>query len=149
MDLSELEPSIEGLVQPFLHRYHAGTEDVSHLWSFSYHHHGVWLKATLTTSGIAREDRSFEGKEWCYSSRLAEMSAIRVFREDADVRRIAKRLPPTMARMRDSCRLKKDEKAAVRAAGIDPRVVVRELVQAVYMHFRDLGCRTALWDGIL
>ena len=146
MNLLEREPSVEGLLQPFLHRYH-GIENVNHLWSFSYQYYGKWVKATLKTSGISRDDRVFEGGEWCYSTRLAEMAAIQVFREDAEVRAIAEQIPPTMQRIRENCLLNKHQKKALRDCDIDPGVVHKELMQILYMHFRALGCRTALWDG--
>ena len=67
------------------------------------------------------------------------------FRADREVRATAERITPTMAQIKGSCTLKKDNKAAARASNINPRQVIRELAQA----FPALGCRAALWDGLL
>ena len=155
MNLSALEPSIEGVLQPFLHRYHAGLNpenDVKHFWKFSFEEY--WgdgppqFLATLMISGISPKDREFKGTEWCCSPRKAQMSAIRVFCEDAEVQAIAEQLPPPYPKISESCKLKKGEKAAVKDAGIkEYKPVEKELQKFLYLRFRALGCRTALWDG--
>eukprot|EP00438_Fugacium_kawagutii_P008836 Skav208536 [mRNA] locus=scaffold1216:90493:90717:- [translate_table: standard] len=69
-----------------------------------------------------------------------------VFRSDWQIQKIAERLPPPTGNIRENTQLKTHEKDALKADGINTSEVQQELINAVYIHFRDLGCRTALWD---
>ena len=154
LDLNKYGSGV-GILTDFFQRYHsledaeAGTK-ASAYWKFSFEQtdNSTWpwyrVRATLTAHSL--NERQFKG-DWCNSERLAEKSAINAFREDPEVSEIAKRLPPIMKRLRENLKLSKAEKSSIEAAGIQPRDVVNELMHTVYMYFRDLGCRTALWDG--
>ena len=147
LDVYSVEPTRRGILHEWFHRYHPGVLDDNALWTFSFGETGgprPLFKATLTAHSL--KDRKFES-EWCVTRRLAELSAIKVFREDPEVQQIAKLLPPSQKKIKDKASMKKEEKDALKARGIDSGMVHKELVQRVYIHFRDLGCRNALWDG--
>ena len=140
------------LLNAFFQRYNPlDGKKSSVYWKFSYEQ-SQWpmygARAILTAHSL--NGRQFKG-DWCGSWRLAEKSAIKAFREDQEIVEIAKRLPPTLTRIREIICLRKmmtkEEKSSMEAEGIDPRDVVNEIVHLVYMYFRDFGCRTALWDG--
>lgn len=147
LDVYSVEPTRRGILHEWFHRYHPGVLDDDALWTFSFSETGgprPFFKATLTAHSL--KDRKFES-EWCVTRGLAEQSAIKVFREDPEVQQIAKLLPPSQKKIKDKASMKKDEKDALKARGIDSGMVHKELVQRLYIHFRDLGCRNALWDG--
>jgi hypothetical protein len=114
-------------------------------WDFSYEREGNRVKATLTACAL--NGQRFEGK-WSINDYQAEQSATKVFRDDPEVREIAKHLPPSMKRIRENLRFNRQERALMENAGIRVSDVTIALARAVYMQFRDIfGCRTALWDG--
>eukprot|EP00438_Fugacium_kawagutii_P007722 Skav224507 [mRNA] locus=scaffold3754:98946:99167:- [translate_table: standard] len=69
------------------------------------------------------------------------------FRDDAEVQEIAKWLPPGQQKIRAKVALSSGEKKRLRNAGFESKSVLHELRQALHLEFRDLGYRTALWDG--
>ena len=110
-----------------------------------------YCKAVLKTPSLG--DRTFEGKWKRGSNReksrhLAEFSAIDAFKADREVLEIAASLPPPITRIKEKIFLRKDEYLAVKAHGLVPTEVVRRMVHRVFLEFRELGCRTALWDGM-
>ncbi|CAL1141089.1 unnamed protein product [Cladocopium goreaui] len=114
-------------------------------WNFSYERKGNEVKATLTACAL--NGQRFEGK-WSINDYQAEQSATKVFRDDPEVREIAKKLPPSMKRIRENLRFNKQERALMENARIRVSDVTIALSRAVYMQFRDkFHCRTALWDG--
>ena len=144
------------LLQTFFLRYHCleRIDDGAAYWKFSFErenqnatlprrHCSNRTRATLTAHSLKRQFRG----QWCISKRLAEQSAVNAFREDPKILEIAKALPPTLKRIRANLRLTKLEKSSLQSTGIEPRDVVKELIHAVYPYFRDMGCRTATWDG--
>ena len=148
LKLANLPPTVKKLLRPFIHRYYAGIEkpENSNLYHFAYTHQQKWVKATLVVA--LTTERWFEG-EWCWTQYDAEVSAIEAFRSDEEVLEIAENLPPMMNQIKKSVTLRREEKDRLHAANIPQAVVMKELIQAVYIHFRDLGCRTAIWDGVM
>eukprot|EP00438_Fugacium_kawagutii_P006332 Skav213287 [mRNA] locus=scaffold2236:80465:80764:- [translate_table: standard] len=77
----------------------------------------------------------------------AENATIRdVFLQDADVLDVAEKLPPTMDSIRQFTVLSTDQKKECRDQGIDRADLHRQLQHCIYMGFRELGCRNAVWD---
>ena len=100
LDVYSVEPTRRGILHEWFHRYHPGVLDDDALWTFSFGETGgprPLFKATLTAHSL--KDRKFES-EWCVTRRLAELSAIKVFREDPEVQQIAKLLPPSQKKSR-------------------------------------------------
>mmetsp|Transcript_25208 Transcript_25208/g.52318 ORF Transcript_25208/g.52318 Transcript_25208/m.52318 type:complete len:157 (-) Transcript_25208:97-567(-) len=149
IDLRRFPPTTKGVVREFFQRYHPfAKQDL--LWSLSFEEESgsgprTKYRATLTTYVL--NDRKFQGKMSSTSMRLAEESAVIAFREDPEVREIAKVLPPPRKKIKEWVHLNSQERERLVAAGFDTSIVLEEFVQSVYMHFRELGCRTALWDG--
>ena len=145
LNLQKLEPTQKKLLRPFLHRYHAGIEKPEDRYChLEFANDEGWVKATLTVS--LTTERCFEG-EWCWNEDDAEVSAVEAFRSDEEVLEIAENLPPTMGDIEKTVTLRREEIDRLHEANILEAVVMKELVQAVYIHFRELGCRTALWDS--
>ena len=38
-------------------------------------------------------------------------------------------------------------KGELKELGLDPGVVQQDIMKTIYKGFRDVGCRTSLWDG--
>ena len=144
--------SDETLLEEFCHRchrYHPAVEDVKSLWSWSYEER---LSNAMPTYRAAlklhvMDDKTFQGSEWRIARKVAMKDAIRAFSQDLEVQEIAKDLPPRQKRIKEANSLRSYEKKEMRAAGIDPKVVQKELMQVVFLHFRKLGGRNAIWDG--
>ena len=143
------------LLDGFCMRYHPGISDANAktMWTLSFEESvcsgqgcGWYMfKATLTMHLL--RDRKFEG-EWVYhNKRMAERSAIVAFRDDPEVQEIAAWLPPGQKCIRNNIKPKPAEKEAALAHGIHWTVLHKELIKQLFLRFRDLGCRTALWDG--
>mmetsp|Transcript_52080 Transcript_52080/g.97424 ORF Transcript_52080/g.97424 Transcript_52080/m.97424 type:complete len:302 (+) Transcript_52080:33-938(+) len=78
----------------------------------------------------------------------AEIAACRVFVRDPEVVEVAGKLPPSLTTIRRRLALTKKQKDALEAEGYDLESFTNELVQQVFVAFRDdFDCRIALWDG--
>ena len=77
----------------------------------------------------------------------AELSACRCFAQDPDVLEACRKLPPPLSRIRDLVYLSPWQKDALRKQGYDPQILQREMGDKLHLKFRDLGFRTAVWDG--
>ncbi|CAE7576286.1 unnamed protein product [Symbiodinium sp. CCMP2592] len=104
-----------------------------------------WFVATLFSPNF--NNRSFRG-DWRHTVLEAQCSACEAFRSDREVMEISHCLPPAVEKIRKRFRLDKRHRKALRERGLEPSLVQREIVAAVYMGFQDIGCRTALWDGL-
>ena len=113
-------------------------------WDFSYERKESRVKATVKAYGL--NGQCFEG-EWSINDHETEQSAITVFRDDPEVREISKVLPPSLKGIRENLRFNKQERALMEKEGLTVGDVTTVLSRAVYMQFRNLGCKTALWDG--
>eukprot|EP00438_Fugacium_kawagutii_P032468 Skav227704 [mRNA] locus=scaffold79:2593:3036:+ [translate_table: standard] len=136
-----------GLLHEWFCRYHPGVANQD-LWTISFEEREgprPLFKATLHAHSL--RERKFESPTWFPSERLAETAVIKVFRDDPEVQEIARHLPPPQKRVKDSVRMTRAEKDPLEAHGFDTGMVLKELAQRVYIHFRDLGCRNAIWDG--
>ena len=76
---------------------------------------------------------NFKGRTSSTSERLAEESAMIGFREDPEVQEIAKLLLPRTKKIRKWVHLSSREKENFVAAGSDTSIVLKELVQSVYI----------------
>ena len=66
-----------------------------------------------------------------------------------EVLEAARWLVPPICRLRRRVVLNKDQKNLLRQAGYDPGKLHKEMTHNLYMGFRAIGCRTALWDSNL
>ena len=100
--------------------------------------------ATLITPSFF--NRSFRGVEkqdiW-----EAENSACECFFQDEDVVDVCQRIPPSLSKLRAHVWLSPPQQEALRAEGHDPAALRMEMRDKLYCAFRELGCRTAVWDG--
>eukprot|EP00438_Fugacium_kawagutii_P032659 Skav216055 [mRNA] locus=scaffold2261:43565:44035:- [translate_table: standard] len=129
-------------------------------FSFEYEWWGRHCQAALRTPSLGRSGRSFEGKweewkggNWRNIQRKAEISAMKTFQRDSEVLEIAKKLPPALDKIKKELNslfsgLPQTFVDKTSQAGVSIWTVKRELVDAVYLLFRNMGCRTALWDGV-
>ena len=153
MKMYEFEPTPKGLLNEWFHRYNPGVLDDRALWSFSFEErpgYGKSLdyKATLTAHSL--REKQFEGRDWCFSRRLAEISAIEVFRADSEVQKIAQYLAPSQTIMKKKIRLNAAETKAFRASGIDTwkSMAEKELVQCAYIS-QVWGAEMRFWMAML
>lgn len=71
------------------------------------------------------------------------------FIQDPAVLEAAHLLPPQMLHIKNRVNLLAKQKQALREQGYDPKELQREMENKLYLAFRSLGCRTAMWDGNL
>ena len=148
LDVRNLRPT-HYVVEHFFMRYNPGVKDRRALWSYVYEERpgpGGRLQYKATLRAHSLRDREFEG-DWLSTKRLAQDSAIKVFKADDDVQEIAEWLAPSQTRIRERLTLNKAERTAFKGEGIDANMVVNEFVQCVYAHFPSFGCRNAILDG--
>ena len=146
-NLLEMRPQCGAVVLEWCQRYHHG--DPKKFWTLHYEEKSspgqrTEYRATLVVHLL--KNREFLGG-WSFSQRFAERAAVEVFRADAEVRKIAQKLPPSQKRIKDKVSLTPEEKRLLRARGIDTVMVVKELMSRVCIHLQRLGCRTAILDG--
>mmetsp|Transcript_2731 Transcript_2731/g.5689 ORF Transcript_2731/g.5689 Transcript_2731/m.5689 type:complete len:150 (-) Transcript_2731:8-457(-) len=106
--------------------------------------------ATLVLPGL--HDRRFDGVSKSDAKdfqKSAEQAACLAFKSDAGVNEIRRRFPPTMHHIRKFFESNLTQKAELRELGLNPTTVQTDISSSIYNGFRDLGCRTAIWDGIL
>eukprot|EP00438_Fugacium_kawagutii_P025646 Skav209577 [mRNA] locus=scaffold281:231869:232339:+ [translate_table: standard] len=155
MNFNAFEPR-KGLAH-FFNRYTKSDKT-----DFFFEH--VWwgwrCKAVLRTPSLGRSGRSFAGTwvewnrgRWEHTQYQAEISAIRTFQRDSEVLEIANNLGPAMDKIKKElnslfARLPQAFVDKTSDAGVKLWTVKRELIDAVYLLFRNMGSRTALWDGV-
>ena len=96
--------------------------------------------AVLTVPSFSR--RRFRGAPMPVRQLAKESSCVAFF-EDPEVREVARRLPPTITQVKRhvTMMLGRERKEGML------KKVAQELVQEFVKIFKDMGCRTALWDG--
>ena len=106
---------------------------------------GTVVAQLITTSFY---DMVFEG-EAMRTPWQSERSACRKFIQDPAVLEAAHMLPPQMVTIKNRVNLLAKQKNELREQGYDPKEIQREMADKLYLAFRSLGCRTAIWDGNL
>lgn len=106
---------------------------------------GAVVAQLITTSFY---DMVFEG-DAMRTPLQSERSACRKFIQDPAVLEAAHLLPPQMLHIKNRVNLLAKQKQALREQGYDPKELQREMENKLYLAFRSLGCRTAMWDGNL
>ncbi|CAE7516953.1 unnamed protein product [Symbiodinium natans] len=103
---------------------------------------------TLVVPGF--HDREFEGfSEGVRSpaTQAASETAARVaFKADPDVNDARRRLPPTMLSLRKMYKFSSHQVRGLRELGYNPNSVLVDIAKSLHLGFRQLGCRTAMFD---
>ena len=119
-----------------------------------FHFEARRLRGGCTATLVARgfHDRRFEGfgqgASEILAKRSAELAACQTFKLDHDVNEVRPWLPPSLQQIRKFFSLSKAQKEELTALGADPKTVQSDIVNSIYNGFRDLGCRTELWDAL-
>ena len=148
-------------VHDLMVRYNVN-DNLKDLYHFKHTACAEGITAVLVASGF--NDREFRGFARHGSSvgnttalakrtpaplldrRAAEQEACEVFKKDGEVDHVRQRLPPPIDRIRKFFNIDKHQKDELAAMGFHPKAVQSDITKAIYSGFRDLGCRTALWD---
>ena len=129
-------------LQAFLGRYtHA--KNPEYFFEYITNGNDKYLARVVTPAFFGRHYGGYVPVE----KRLAETDACSVFKHDIDVDRARKWLLPPLQKIRQHCMLSKVQKEDLSARGWDAEVVQNDVYMLVYSGFRELGCRTAFWDG--
>lgn len=129
-------------LQAFLGRYtHA--KNPEYFFEYITTGNDKYLATVVTPAFFGRHYGGYVPVE----KRLAETDACSVFKHDIDVDRARKWLLPPLQKIRQHCMLSKAQKEDLSARGLDAEVVQNDVYMLVYSGFRELGCRTAFWDG--
>ncbi|CAE7359780.1 unnamed protein product [Symbiodinium natans] len=132
-------------VRVFLIRYNFDSKEC--LYHFELERSGRGWSATLVTTGF--RGRSFTGWAAGYGGtckREAENDACRAFKADKEVNEARRRLPPTMSTIRQYFTISRAQRDQLRALGMEPGTVQKDVSTCIYNGFRRLGCRTAFWE---
>ena len=83
---------------------------------------------------------------------FADESACQTFLADPDVKEVIKKVAPSSKKVKRYVTSVIDKQKGwrwnMRQRGIDPNLVVEEVVQIMFQSFRDdIRCRLAIWDG--
>lgn len=111
------------------------------------------FKHERCTTGFAAQllmpeffDRTFYG--FAKTKKEAEISACKACVGDPQVLEAAALLPPSLTAIRRRIALDSSQKQSLSKCGYDTKTFQDEMVQRVYMAFKDMGCRTLLWDDL-
>ena len=126
-------------VRDFLERYSNRQVKVT----YQHKRNAAGIVAKLVTPQFF--ERAFEGS-MAADEKGAEVSACKAFLKDPQVQQVSKLVPPSISLIRKRLQFNKYQKNSITEHGLCPRELQTEMVQEVYMTFRDMGCRTALWD---
>lgn len=129
-------------VRVFFERY--GTTDLKD-YEYTYVKDGRRIRAVLKCSLL---DRVFGGG-CALDEYEAKAKVWEVFSSDEEILRIAPLLPPSQTVIRAAVKGMKAVpwKDFKEVRGLKHGDVIRELVHYIFLLFRDMGCRTAVWDG--
>ena len=112
------------------------------------------FKHERCTTGFAAQllmleffDGTFYG--FAKTKKEAEISACKACVGDPQVLEAAALLPPSLTAIRRRIALDSSQKQSLSKCGYDTKTFQDEMVQRVYMAFKDMGCRTLLWDDRL
>ena len=85
----------------------------------------------------------------CANKSAAETSACCAFWNDCRVQEIASKVPPTSTKIKKcvTSQLKGPFKKSLQERGISLALLTKEARDAIFLKFKDMGCRLALWDG--
>eukprot|EP00438_Fugacium_kawagutii_P025380 Skav223567 [mRNA] locus=scaffold34:285779:286249:- [translate_table: standard] len=85
----------------------------------------------------------------CPTKFAAENAACWTFWNDPKVKEIASLLPPATTKVKKyvTSQLKGPFKKSLLERGINLAVLTKEARDEIFLQFKDMGCRLALWDG--
>ena len=137
---------IKKLLQYFFSRYRQSAEDDYFFETEETVRGRMWISKLVTPSFY---NRTFWGHAMP-TVQLAEASACVQFFTDGAVVAAGKKLPPTVKQVRRFVNHKvgnRERKLDMIRRGINPKLVVQEAIQEIFLYFKSIGCRTALWDN--
>eukprot|EP00438_Fugacium_kawagutii_P022966 Skav236008 [mRNA] locus=scaffold1815:107738:108223:+ [translate_table: standard] len=134
----------------FFERYQMG-QAVDHTFQVRKIRDSRWPRGHVFVSTLATPslfNRTFEGAPRP-TIEAAENETCSIFLRDQQVNEIMKRLPPPASKVTKwlSSRMQSPFKRELERRGINWVLVKEEAKQDFFSRFRDMGCRSALWDG--